>query len=122
MILGVGIDIVKIGRIERIAQNAAFRPRIFTAREIAYAESRKHAPEVYAGLFAVKEAVAKALGTGISGFALTDIETLHSGHGGPWAVLHDGAVERMRALGASAVHISVSHDGGLAVAFAVLEG
>lgn len=122
MICGVGVDIVNIGRIERVARNETFRARIFTAQEIDYAAGRAHAPEVYAGLFAVKEAVAKALGTGISGFTLLDIETLHSDHGGPQAVLHGGAAERMQALHAKSAHISVSHDGGLAVAFAVLEG
>lgn len=116
--ISIGCDIISIERIEQKLSNPRFLKRVFTAREQTYIVA---APQSAAGLWAAKEACAKALGTGFSGFSITDIEILHTKEKKPLAILHGGALERMQALGGQTMHISISHDGGFALAFAVLE-
>lgn len=66
MIIGIGVDLVEVSRIEKALQQEGFKEKIFTDEEIAYCESKKcHAAESFSGRYAVKEAVGKALGTGI---------------------------------------------------------
>lgn len=75
--------------------------------------------EHMAGLFAAKEAVAKAMGTGFSGFGFADVEILSDDLGKPRAVLHGKAAKRLPED--ARVHLSISHDGGFALAFTVIE-
>ena len=64
MIIGIGVDLVEVSRIEKALQQEGFKEKIFTDEEIAYCESKKcHAAESFSGRYAVKEAVGKALGT-----------------------------------------------------------
>ncbi|MCL2235263.1 MAG: holo-ACP synthase, partial [Defluviitaleaceae bacterium] len=81
MILGIGTDIVEVARFEKPINNPAFLKRCYTAGEIQYCTPRGVA--TFAGLFAAKEAVAKALGTGFRGFSPADIEIVHSDAGQP---------------------------------------
>jgi len=120
MILGVGTDLCQIDRIARAMENPRFAQRVYTAAERARLENlcAERVSERAAGMFAAKEAVAKALGTGFTGFGFSDIEILSDEGGKPVAHLHNGAA--VRADGAR-VHLSISHDGGMALAFAVLE-
>jgi holo-[acyl-carrier protein] synthase len=75
------------------------------------------------GLFAAKEAVLKALGTGWSGGVwFRDVEIVRAAAGGPTVRLHDGALRRAQALGVERVHVSITHERGHAAAVAVLEG
>ena len=119
MVLGVGTDICEIARIAKAMENPRFLERWFTEAERDYVSSRGAASA--AGIFAAKEAVAKALGTGFSGFGADKIEILHTAHGRPVCVLHAGAASRAESLGAGEVLISISHDGGMAIAFALIQ-
>lgn len=120
MILGVGTDLCRVDRMARAMKNPRFLDRMYTLNERARLEKlcAERKLERVAGMFAAKEAVAKALGTGFAGFGFADVEILSDDSGRPVAHLHGGA----RALaGDAVVHLSISHDGGMAVAFAVIE-
>ena len=114
MIIGTGVDIVKIERFAK-KQNPRFMERVFSSRERAYIA--KKGIQTMAGLFAAKEAVAKALGTGFSGFYPKDIEILHTPKGKPVVKLH-GQARRGRCIHIS---VSISHTATDAVAFAVAQ-
>lgn len=120
MIYGIGTDLCRIDRIARAMENPRFPERLYTPAERKRLENlcaeRMH--ERAAGMFAAKEAVAKALGTGFSGFGFADIEILADEKGKPVVILHGGAA---KIAPGAAVHLSVSHDGGMAMAFAVIE-
>ena len=120
MILGVGVDIVAVSRVERAMRGPRFLARIYTQQERDYIAA--HGAQSAAALFAAKEAAAKALGTGFCGMRFEDIEVAHLKNGRPVYALHGGARERFQAIGATALHLSISHEGDMAVAFAVLEG
>lgn len=125
MILGTGIDIVETRRIadslERFGDR--FLKRIFLDAEVAYARSMKKADLHLAARFAAKEAISKAFGTGIGGqLGWTDMEIRRRDSGQPYVVLHGRALDLMKARGATALHISLSHTDNHAVASAVLEG
>ena len=120
MIQGVGTDLCGIDRIAKAMENPRFLERLYTPAERARLEGLclERKSERAAGMFAAKEAVAKALGTGFTGFGFADVEILSDEKGKPLVFLHGGA--KAIANGA-AVHLSISHDGGLALAFAVIE-
>lgn len=84
--LGIGNDIIEIKRIEKAVSKESFIQKVFTDKEIEYIRSRGNRAESYAGRFAAKEAVSKALGTGIRNFALTDIEILNNELGKPYVI------------------------------------
>jgi holo-[acyl-carrier protein] synthase len=118
---GIGIDVVEIPRMEKTMQRwgNVFLKKIFTDREIAYAQSRKNTAHHIAGRFAVKEAVAKALTTGWSGgFRWKDVEVENSATGKPSVILYGNAKKR---LSGSVVHVSISHSERVVVACAVIE-
>ena len=120
MIVGVGTDLCSAGRIARAMENERFALRVFTPaeRERLNGLCPERVHERAAGMFAAKEAVAKALGTGFAGFGMADVEILADERGRPTVCLHGGAAAL---AGGGRVHLSVSHDGGMALAFAVLE-
>lgn len=123
MVVGIGIDSVRIERIRKVSDRLF--ERICTAAEREYCErfgpEGRH--ERYAGRFAAKEAVSKALGTGIAaGVNWTDIEVLPTPTGAPRVELHGAALEHMKRLRGERIHVSISHDKETAVAMAVLEG
>jgi len=121
MIKGIGIDQVQIDRIRTVSPRLF--ERICTPAEREYCEKFGEGRfERYAGRFAAKEAVSKALGTGIAaGINWTDIEILPLPSGGPQAVLHNSAAARMEALGARRVLVSITHDKVTASAVGILE-
>lgn len=122
MILGVGVDIVEIRRIkEAISKNANFIDKMFSKNEIEYLKSRNLRPEFVAGRFAAKEAVAKALGTGFSGFEFKDIEIDRTAAGKPLVVLRGKAKLMAQKYGNYKFHISISHGVDSAIAYAVME-
>lgn len=120
MIVGIGCDIVEIERIAKAMKSDGFMKRCFTAEEREYFLRHGSRAESAAAGFAAKEAVSKAFGTGISGFALCDIEILHEENGRPYVRLHGGAAELADKMHAK-VHISMSHSRDNAVAYAVLD-
>ncbi|MDX8402170.1 MAG: holo-ACP synthase [Mariprofundaceae bacterium] len=123
-IVGIGVDRILIGRVERALARfgVRFEQRLFTEREAAQARMRGHPARRFAMLFAAKEAVAKALGTGFrQGVAPCHIETIHLLSGKPEVRLHGGAAAAAARLGVACVHVSLSDDDGVAMAFAVAE-
>ena len=124
MIAGIGVDIVDIARIQALLDRYGerFLRRVYTERETAYAMGGANAAERLAGRFAVKEAVMKALGTGKSlGILWRDIETVRGRLGKPVVHLHGQAVKWAKLRDGGAVHVTIAHDGGKAVAFVILE-
>lgn len=122
---GIGIDICKVERIAASLERfgARMEKRLFTDAEMSYCRGYSDPMPHLAARFAAKEAASKALGTGIAaGVGWTQIEVVQPGGRVPTLRFTGAAAERLAALGASASHLSLSHDGGLAVACVVLEG
>lgn len=118
-ILGIGIDLVEIARIERaMARHENFVSRIFSARERERCEDCPRPARRYAASFAAKEAASKALGTGVRGFALPEVEMLEDENGRPILALSGKAEETANRRGVAEIIISVSHTGDVAVAVA----
>lgn len=124
MIVGIGIDLVKISRIEKAGTaHPGFLDRVFTEKEREYCGRQKNPAQHYAARFASKEAVLKAFGTGMtSGMRWTDIEVLHGEGGGPIVNLSGAARDLADLKGVKQIMLSYSHDEGFAVAQAVLIG
>jgi holo-[acyl-carrier protein] synthase len=124
MIVGIGVDLVKIDRINKAGRNhSGFLERVFTDREREYCGRQKFSAQHYAGRFAAKEAVLKAIGTGWSaGVKWTDIEVLHGEGGGPIVNVSGRVKDLMDLKGVRQILLSYSHDEGYAVAQAVLVG
>ena len=123
-VVGVGVDAIEIQRVRNaLTRTPTLLTRLFTEREQASCVTRCGDLR-YGGLaarFAAKEAVAKALGTGIRGFGFRDIEVLADEDGRPTIELRAGALAAARDVGVTRVHISLSHSTGVAVANAVAE-
>lgn len=109
----VGVDVVSVERMEKaLAQNGFIK--CFTEAERAHCKSA----ESYAGVYAAKEALVKATGTGLTRSALTEIEVKYELSGAPYYEL-SGKIKEI--VGGRKVHLSISHDGGVAVAVCMLE-
>lgn len=121
MILRTGVDLIEIGRIEDVIARHGKRylERIYTAAEL---EQFSKSNESLAGRFAAKEAVAKALGTGIGEVAWQDIEILGNEQNAPTLTLHGVADQKAKALGLSTWSVSISHSLSHVVAVAVAIG
>jgi len=118
-ILGLGVDLCEIARMERaLGRHLTMRDRVFTPEEIAYCDSKARPAESYAGRFAAREAVIKALG-GYRGRGWQDISVTRSPSGAPTIRLDGNAKRRADALGISDVLISFTHEKTNAIAFAV---
>lgn len=125
MIIGTGLDITAIARFERFVseQNEALFRRVFTDSERAYCEPKQKKAQHYALRFAAKEAFLKALGTGLrEGMSWKEMEVRNDRLGKPLLILTGRAAELASERGVAACHLSLSHDGGVAVAMVVLEG
>jgi len=125
MILGTGIDIVECLRIAQMIERHGelFITRVFTDHEIEYCSARKAATQHYAGRWAAKEAVLKALGTGWRrGVSWRDIEIRNDKSGAPTVKLRGGARDVMQAAHIAHMHITISHCRSFAVAYVVAEG
>ena len=123
-IIAVGMDLVRVERIAtvRAKRGAAFTRRVFTAHEQGECEKGREAALHYAGRFAAKEAVMKVLGTGWGqGVTWLDIEIRSAASGAPTASLSGGAARHANERGIVNLHISITHDGGLAAAVAIGE-
>lgn len=116
--MSIGIDLVQVDRMEKSIQNPRFIEKVFTEKELAYLEKRKHHPQTAAGLFAAKEAVTKVLGTGISGFGLRAIGIHHDEKGKPHVELSSEAQHFIEDQGYDRIDVSITHEMGYAVAVA----
>ncbi len=112
MIIGIGTDIVEVSRFEKLICREHFMERVFTPYERSYIAAKTHRA---AGMFGAKEAFSKAVGTGLSGFSLTDVEVRHDEKGKPFYCLSGRALEQ---YGHLKFHLSISHEKTYAVAFA----
>lgn len=124
MIVGTGIDMVEIGRIERSVERYGqrFLDRVYTKAEQAYCLRKRKAGESLAARFAAKEAGAKALGTGISyGVNWLEIEVVRAPRSRPTVVFHGRAAEMASRLGVARAALSITHTADLAMASVVLE-
>ena len=124
MILGIGVDLVEVERIDRAIERHGehFLHRVFTESEIAYCARMRAPGPHYAARFAAKEAVAKAFGTGLGAqLSLVEIEVSRDESGAPFIVLHGPAAEFARERGARKIHLSLSHTTAHAVAHVVIE-
>ena len=121
--VGIGIDLCAVSRMERALEKPGFLARVFAPQERAYLEEKgRGRAQSAAAMFAAKEAVAKALGTGMSGgVCFEQIEVTHDALGAPCVQLCGAAQERLMALGGGRVLLSLSHEGDMAMAFAVIE-
>jgi holo-[acyl-carrier protein] synthase len=121
MILRSGVDTIEISRLQEIkpAIRERFISRVYTTQEIAQAKDRN---DVLSGLFAAKEAVSKALGTGIGKITWQDIEIIHLVSGQPTVHLHGYAKIVAEQMGLEEWSVSISHDRNKAIALAVAIG
>lgn len=123
-IVGLGVDLVELDRIERIVDRHGdrFVARICLSGEMGERTGPGRVQRL-GGLFAAKEAALKALGTGWArGLAFRDVEITRNPAGAPSLRFHGPAADRARELGVEAAHVSISHERGHAVAVVVLEG
>jgi holo-[acyl-carrier protein] synthase len=122
MIYGIGIDVVEVDRIESAIerQGEVFLNRLFTEGEQDYCSKQKRPGMHYAARFAAKEAVSKALGTGIGGKAgWLEMEVMRSDSGAPTILFHGKAADFLAAEGISIVQVSLTHARDYAAANAV---
>ena len=121
---GIGIDVVKVERIMQSIERhgSRFEARLFTPDELEYCRRHKDPVPHLAARFAAKEAAFKAIGTGLSGgVGWKMAEVIQPGGHQPKLAFHGVALERFTALGCSRSHLSLTHDGGLAIACVVIE-
>jgi len=125
MLLGIGIDIIEVGRIASAYQRHGerFVNRILHPAEIEYCLTHRQPAPFLAARFAAKEAVSKAFGTGIGAqLGWQDLEVRRKESGEPYVVLHGKGQELFASRGAQALLLSLSHTEHYAAAVAVLEG
>lgn len=116
----IGVDTVAVPRITAAMCSDAFVKRVYTSNERQYCLTRPNPHESFAGLFCAKEAVVKALKTGFgNGIMPNDIEITHNELGAPEVIAHGEAAHLLQG---KSVSLSVSHDGGFAVAVAIIIG
>ena len=116
--LTCGVDLLLLQRFQRVLERhrERFLARIYTEREIDYCRGRT--PEL-AARFAGKEAVMKALGTGVRGLRWREIEILANARGKPVVILHGAAQRRSHDIGLERIEISLTHERTMVCAFAV---
>ena len=123
MIFGLGTDIIKVDRFEKmVAKGRRYLKTIFTESEMNYCESKTRKSEHYAARFAAKEAVLKALGMGWrDGFTFSEIEILNDKLGKPMVFLHGKVEDYFQKQKLKQITISLSHSKENAIAVAILE-
>lgn len=120
MIKGTGIDIIEIERIQKaMDRNPRFLERLFRENEINILRENQFKPSSVAGFFAAKEAILKALGTGLRNLSWQDIEIYKDKMGKPHVKLHNNALKTAYSRDINQIHISISHSRDNAVAQAI---
>ena len=122
MTVGLGVDIVEIARMRRVMERTpSFAAKVFTEGERACCESKANPTTHYAARFAAKEAVCKALGSGIlvDGMRMTDVEVVRDSRGKPAVALHGQAATRAKDQGVLDIPLSLTYTHSVAVANAV---
>lgn len=120
MIVGIGTDIAETGRIKKALANDRFKERVYSAAEREYCEGRgAHTVSSYSARWAAKEAIGKAIGCGITGGELSELEILSGENGKPFVRLGKGWQDLLPA--GAKIHISLSHAKQYATAQCVIE-
>ena len=122
MIRGLGCDVCAVERMRIIMQDSRFLERWFTGEEREYIGARKNAAETAAGIFAAKEAFAKALGAGFTALTPDHVAVGHDESVAPCYRINEKMRAALERRGAETAFLSISHDGGVAMAVCVLEG
>ena len=121
MIVGIGNDIIEIERIEKAISKEGFKNKIYTQRELENIEKRGDRVETYAGIFSAKEAISKAIGTGVREFSLTDLEILNDDLGKPYVVVSERLDKIIKSKKENyQIEISISHSKKYATAVAMV--
>jgi holo-[acyl-carrier protein] synthase len=122
MIVGIGVDVVYVRRLERWRAVPGLLERYFHPRELSAALSRGNGAALsLAARFAAKEALGKALGTGLSGIALRDILVVNRYNGKPEIEVFGTALAALERSGATRIHVSLAHERENAIAMVALE-
>jgi holo-[acyl-carrier protein] synthase len=123
LVQGIGIDIVKIERIAEILDRSGklYLKKLFTPREISHCSRAESQATYFAGLFAAKESILKALGIGWNGVRGTDIEVRQDLLGAPLVSLKGELAKLAKSRTVSSVFVSISYDGNYAIAVSILE-
>ena len=123
MILGIGVDAVRIDRLREWKNKPDILERYFHPRELEVINSRGHGSlQSLAARFAAKEAYGKALGTGLKGIALREIEVETDEHGKPSLQVYGNARKALKRLGGNALFVSLTHETEHAIAVVIIEG
>ncbi|MCG6841421.1 holo-ACP synthase [Fusobacterium nucleatum] len=121
MIVGIGNDIIEIERIEKAISKEGFKNKIYTQRELKNIEKRGNRTETYAGIFSAKEAISKAIGTGVREFSLTDLEILNDDLGKPYVVVSEKLDKILKTKKEDyQIEISISHSRKYVTAMAII--
>ena len=121
MIVGIGNDIIEIERVEKAISKEGFIAKVYTQREIENIVKRGNRTETYAGIFSAKEAVSKAIGTGVREFALTDLEILNDDLGKPYVIVSDKLKKIIQRKKENyQIEIAISHSKKYATAMAII--
>ena len=121
MIVGIGNDIIEIERIEKAISKEGFKNKIYTQRELKNIEKRGNRTETYAGIFSAKEAISKAIGTGVREFSLTDLEILNDNLGKPYVVVSEKLDKILKTKKEDyQIEISISQSRKYATAMAII--
>ncbi|AVQ23852.1 holo-ACP synthase [Fusobacterium nucleatum subsp. nucleatum ATCC 23726] len=121
MIIGIGNDIIEIERIEKVISKEGFKNKIYTQKELENIQKRGNRTETYAGIFSAKEAISKAIGTGVREFSLTDLEILNDDLGKPYVVVSEKLDKILRNKKENyQIEISISHSRKYATAMAII--
>ena len=121
MIVGIGNDIIEIERIEKAISKESFKNKVYTQKELENIEKRGDRVETYAGIFSAKEAISKAIGTGVREFSLTDLEILNDDLGKPYVVVSERLDKIIKSKKEDyQIEISISHSKKYATAIAVI--
>lgn len=123
MIIGIGIDLIQVARMNRWVGQEGLIQRYFHPKELEDARGRgaSMAPSL-AVRYAAKEALGKALGIGLKHFSLREVQVVNDPRGKPEIVLHGDALRTFEELGGKRVHLSLTHELDNAVAMVVIEG
>ena len=121
MIVGIGSDIIEIERIEKAILKEGFKNKVYTQKELENLEKRGNRTESYAGIFSAKEAISKAIGTGVREFSLTDLEILNDDLGKPYVLVSEKLDKILRNKKENyQIEISISHSKKYATAIAII--
>jgi holo-[acyl-carrier protein] synthase len=122
-VIGIGLDLVDLERFRRVLDRTpSIVDRLFTDDERAYALAKRDPTERFAGRFAAKEAVMKAMGVGIGEVRFREIEVVRADSGAPSVALHGDAAARATGLGIAEWRLTLSHTHRVAEAIAVALG